>query len=243
MPLEDVSNYVQGVRDKVLLFDPLEVVDAGAGGKAAEDLRKRLGIGKEKGDKEPAAAGGDGVPIEPADFRVLAVDYDDQSVRYKDFRAAVQESRDGSKYADWPFQTEPIALNMVKHFERHGGNCLLWLDKWSSSRGIEPTGWTAIELGVHMRSIHDLATYDQINFGANACAENILLRVAQIVEAYRSDSKRPNWAAVKHISGLDDATESVPSSLCTNNAKRTKEEVEAENLRMRVWTPPGRPWR
>ena len=56
------------------------------------------------------------------DFRGLAVDYDEQGVRYKDFRAVVQESRGGSKYSDWPFQTEPIALTMVKHFERHGGS-------------------------------------------------------------------------------------------------------------------------
>ena len=155
-------------------------------------------------------------------------------MRYKEFRAAVHESRDGSKYPDWPFQTESIAMTMVKHFERHGGNCRLWLDKWSSSRGIEPTERTAIELGVHMRSIHYLATYDQINLGASAAAENTLLRVAQIVEAYRSDPKRPNWAALKHISGLDDAMYPVPSSLRTYNAKLTKEEVEAENLRMRM---------
>jgi hypothetical protein len=85
-----------------------------------------------------------------------------------------------------------------------------------------------------MRSIHYLATYDQINLGASAAAENMLLRVAQIVEAYRSDPKLPNWAAVKHISGLDDAMDPVPSSLRTYNAKLTKEEVEAENLRMRM---------
>ena len=91
----------------------------------------------------------------------------------------------------------------------------------------------AIELGVHMRSIRYLAAYDQINLGASAAAETILLRVAQIVEAYRSDPKRPNCAAVKHISGLDDAMDPVPSSLRTYNAKLTKEEVEAENLRMR----------
>ena len=85
-----------------------------------------------------------------------------------------------------------------------------------------------------MRSIHYLATFDQINLGASAAAENILLRVAQIVEAYRSDPKRPNWAAVKHISGFNDAMDPVPSSLWTFNTKLTKEELEAENLRVRL---------
>ena len=39
---------------------------------------------------------------------------------------------------------------------------------------------------------------------------------------------------VRHISGLDDAFDPVPSSLRTYNAKLTKEEVEAENLRLRL---------
>ena len=255
MPLEDVPSFVHEIRDKILLLDPLEIVDAGGEDKVAEDLRKRLGLDKE----EPPAGGAaghagtppvaDAGPIESIDFRVLAVDFDEQGMRYKEFRAAVHESRDGSKYLDWPFQTESIAMTMVKRFERHGGNCLLWLDKWSSSHGIEPTERTAIEFGVHMRSIHYLATYDRINLGASAAAENILLRVAQIVQAYRSAPKRPNWAAVKHISGLDDAMDPLPSSLRTYNAKLAKEEVEAENLMMKTMPPSrspqtrtGRPW-
>ena len=110
----------------------------------------------------------------------------------------------------------------------------MWLDKWLMSKGIEATERTAIELSVYMRTLNFLATYDQVNIPALAGAENILLRVAQIVEAYRSDPKRPNWASVRHISGLDDAFDPVPSSLRTYNAKLTKEEVEAENLRLRL---------
>ena len=41
--------------------------------------------------------------------------------------------------------------------------------------------------------------------GAIAGAENVLLRVAQIIEAYRTDPKRPNLFAVKHITATDDA--------------------------------------
>ena len=79
------------------MLDPLEIVDAGAADKAAEDLRKRLGLEKEgsPADGGAAPAGGtpaaDGGPVESVDFRVLAVDYDEQGLRDKDFRAAVQE--------------------------------------------------------------------------------------------------------------------------------------------------------
>ena len=98
---------------------------------------------------------------------------------------------------------------MVKHFERHGGHCLLWLDKWMGSRGIEPTDRRPSSLVCACARFHYMATYDQLNIGASTAAENTLLRVARIVEAYRSDPKRPNWASVKHLSGLDDAMDPV----------------------------------
>ena len=40
------------------------------------------------------------------------------------------------------------------------------------SRGIEPTEQTAIELGVHMRTVRYMATYNQLSIGASAAAEN-----------------------------------------------------------------------
>lgn len=123
---------------------------------------------------------------------------------------------------------------MLKHFERNGGNCLLWLDKWIMSRGLESGERTTIEMTVHMRTLHFLSTYDQLSMGAIAGAENVMLRVAQIVEAYRSDPKRPNWASVKHITATDDPMDPIPTTLRTYNAKLTKEEVEAENLRLRM---------
>ena len=105
---------------------------------------------------------------------------------------------------------------MASHFERHGGNCFRWLDKWMASWSIEAGARTAIELCVHMRTLHYVATYDQVNLGASAAMENMFLQVAQIVEAYRADAKRPNWAAFKHIGGFDDAMGPVLSSMRTH---------------------------
>ena len=246
MAVVDIPGFVRKCRDKLLAMDPLPSPAGATGGldgpsvPPARDLRERLGFGK---DEPPPAGPHDGVAIDEdvsgkgdgaPDFRVLPVDYDDQGVRYKAFRAAVSESRDGSKYKDWPFQTDGVALNMMKHFERHGGNPLLWLDKWLMTKGIEASERTAIELSVYMRTLIFLTTYDQVNVPALAGAENILLRVAQVVEAYRSDPRRPNWASVKHIAAIDDAFDPVPTSLRSYNAKLTKEEVEAENLRLRM---------
>ena len=255
MLLTEIPSFVRRARDTLLLLDPLPVprlggpepgVHDGAPLDAA-DLRSRLGLGGESPEARPkdaspavggaapaGAVGVDGADSVSADFRVLPVDYDDQGVRYKAFRTGVSEARDGSQYKDWPFQTAGVSLSMLKHFERNGGNCLLWLDKWVMSRGLEPSERTTIEMTVHMRTLHFLSTYDQLNMGAIAGAENVMLRVAQIVEAYRSDPKRPNWAAVKHITATDDPMDPIPTSLRTYNARLTKEEVEAENLRLRM---------
>ena len=258
MKLTEIPSFVRYARDTLLLLDPLPVPGHGVPEPGAhdgapldgEDLRSRLGLGgaadvpppKPDGDVPPGgggAPGGGGPVVDGAgtvatDFRVLPVDYDDQGVRFKPFRTGVSEARDGSKYKDWPFQTEGVSLNMLKHFERNGGNCLLWLDKWVMSRGLESGERTTIEMTVRMRTLHFLSTYDQLNMGAIAGADNVMLRVAQIVEAYRSDPKRPNWAAVKHITATDDPMDPIPTTLRTYNAKLTKEEVEAENLRLRM---------
>ena len=98
MPLDDVSSFVRQVRDKILLLDHLGIVDAGAAGKVAEDLRKPLGLEKEgtPADGGAAPAGGtlaaDGGPIESVVFRFLAVDDNDIS-RGCATRTSVRRSR------------------------------------------------------------------------------------------------------------------------------------------------------
>ena len=80
------------------------------------------------------------------------------------------------------------------------------------TKGIEANERTAIELSVYMRTLNFLTTYDQVSVPALAGAENILLRVAPVIKAYRSDLRRPNWASVKHIAAIDDAFDPVPTS-------------------------------
>ena len=58
-------------------------------------------------------------------------------------------------------------------------------------------------------------------------------RAAQNIEAYRADANRPAWHVVKHFGGTGDAFDPVPQCLRAYNAKRVKEEAEAENLRYR----------
>ena len=69
--------------------------------------------------------------------------------------------------------------------------------------------------------------------GASAGIEVLIRRVAQIVEAYRGGAQQPQWHTVKHFTGGEDALDPVPQSLKAFNARRVREEVEADNLRFR----------
>ena len=110
-------------------------------------MRNRLGFA---GEPLPGTAEvfGTGEPASefPADVRVLSVIFDDQGDRHKDWKAVVQESSDCSGYGDWPFEGEAVSLSMGRHFYRHDGTPLSWLDRWLPSRGIEEHERTAHEM-------------------------------------------------------------------------------------------------
>ena len=218
---------------------------AGIDGEPVEDdvlegLRVRLGDagGGQRGAAVASAPAG----ARPVDVRVLEVEYDDHGERYREWRSAVHESSDCTSYSDWPYDVESTALSMSKHFYKHGGSPLLWLDRWLASRSIEEHERTSHEMRCLMESLFYFGTYDQLNLGASAGVECLMRRAAQIIEAYRQDASRPAWHAVKHFGGGAQAMDPIPQSLRAHNAKKVREEVEAENLRLRtrgLQAPPG----
>jgi hypothetical protein len=161
------------------------------------------------------------------------VETDEQGERFKDWRRVVGESYDCSGFGDWPLEADAVALDMCKHFSKHGGNPLAWLDRWLSSKGVEAHERTAHEMSTLLRAVWYFGVYDQYNVGASAGMETLLRRVAQITEAYRHDATRPSWTAVRHFGGSVDAMDPVPLSLRAFNAKRAKEEADVENHRFR----------
>lgn len=107
-----------------------------------EDLLKSpgaalLGAGVRK-DKEEEAE-------ENSDARTLFVDFDEQGVRYKEWRRFVQESRDYS-YTDWPHEGPSTVLHTVKHMYKFGGDPRQWLQLWARQKGIYETDRVMHEL-------------------------------------------------------------------------------------------------
>ena len=61
------------------------------------------------------------------------------------------------------------------------------------AKGMNEGERTAIEMKTLMGRLHLAGTYDQVNSPSLVGLETISRRVAQIVEAYSSDSGKPKW--------------------------------------------------
>ena len=96
-------------------------------------LREKLGLPTE--DDAPE----DGPPAEEDDeVRTLAVSYDDQDVRYKQWRDACAQSR-VHQYPDFPLDGPVTALDLSKHMQRFGGDPANWMLQFCREKRIAPT--------------------------------------------------------------------------------------------------------
>ena len=185
--LESIAAWTDGRHD--LAATPRDGEVPGPRGDLLDDLRDRLGALPAEARVEaraPPGLPGTGVAADgPADVRVLSIDYDDQGERHKDWRSVVGESSECNTYQDWPLEGEAVSLQMCKHFLRHGGSPLLWMDRWAQSKGMQEHERTYHELRCLLRAVYHFGTYDQVNMGASAGIQVLIRRVAQIMEAYR----------------------------------------------------------
>ena len=111
-----------------------------------------------------------------------------------------------------------------------------WLSAFLKEFDIGNRERTAIELRTLCRVLWLNGTYDQCNGPALASIEEVSRRISQLIEAYASAgaSKTPNWSGVKHFTSTHSAGTVVPVALRTFAFRKVKEEVEAENLRLRA---------
>jgi hypothetical protein len=118
--------------------------------------------------------------ITEADARVLAVKYDNQGQRFRDFRDCVSLTNT-PQWTDWPVT---------------GPRTVVWCLKWMLHRAGSPLGWHQqwVQLGklsdkdpivrsheFACRGIESAACYDQLDLGALACFE-IFARQLQTCE-------------------------------------------------------------
>ena len=186
------------------------------------NLRNRLSIQFSTDEDNP-------VVQEPPDN--LWVEYDAHGDRHKAWRDFTREATfEISK--DWPFDDGRSALlYMVKHFEKHGGDGLSWLASWSRQKEISEHERTAIEMRCLVTCLHLSGTYDQLNSPCLASMETVACRIAQVVEGYSGEGGKPRWAGVHHYEGRTSAVDCIDTNLRAAVAKKTREELDLENLR------------
>ncbi len=88
---------------------------------------------------------------------------------------------------------------------------------------------------VLVRAMHFSGVYDNLNGPSLASIEELCLRLSQLIEAYSAgEAGRPSWHSVKHFTSSASSNNIVPTTLRTYALRKTKEEVELENLRLRA---------
>ena len=119
---------------------------------------------------------------------------------------------------------------MVKHFEKHGGDGLSWLASWLRQKEINEHERTSIEMRCLITCLHLSGTFDQLNSPCLASMEIVVRRIAQIIEAYSGEGGKPRWAGVHHYEGRTSAMDCIDPNLRAAVAKKTREELDLENL-------------
>ena len=66
----------------------------------------------------------------------LAVDYDEQGERFKEWRSVVAESREYG-YRDRPWEGPLTVLHTIKQTYKQGGNPKQWLLLWARTKGVQ----------------------------------------------------------------------------------------------------------
>lgn len=80
------------------------------------------------------------------DVRTLAVDYDEQGQRYKEWRLGCSEMFHNSDPDVTAIEGPPTFLHLAKHWHRHGGTPNSFFDKWLREKNVATTDRISYEL-------------------------------------------------------------------------------------------------
>ena len=233
---------LQKITDKVpKLGDVAPKPEASEERTELQDLRTRIGAARPSTDGPGGGAGAPAPKVADGnigeDVRTLRVTCDEQGDRYKDWRTFCREIyfsnfNDGyEKHREVP----NCSLDLFRNWSRYNFDPMQWLKDFLREYAIGPKERTAIESRMPVKAIWLSGPYDHLNGPSLACIEELSRRAAQLVEAYDSGhSGRPNWTGVKHFTATYHSGSVVPTQFWTYAHRKTKEEVEIENLRIRA---------
>ena len=105
------------------------------------DFRERLGLGDAKKDGPVKAE------EEDDEVRTLDVTWDDESVRYKNWRDTCAASQVHT-FSDFPLEGPITTLDLAKHMQKFGGDPSNWMMQFAREKHIAATDRTLHELKV-----------------------------------------------------------------------------------------------
>ena len=167
------------------------------------------------------------------DARCLVVDFDNQGIRFKEWRSLISEVKDYG-YDDWPFEGPATVTHLLKHMYKYGGDPKQWLEAWCRQKAISDQDRVKHELRCLMDVLHYGGTYDQLNLPILASFETVARRVQCIVDAYSAGGSSPDWGNAKLFTNYVGPDDVVMPQLRSWAARRGKEEVELYQARNRM---------
>lgn len=204
-----------------------ELIDAAEAVELVKARRGRIAVPVD--EPVPLASEEDGAP----DARCLAVDFDSQGIRFKEWRSLISEVKDYG-YDDWPFEGPATVTHLLKHMYKYGGDPKQWLEAWCRQKAISDQDRVKHELRCLMDVLHYGGTYDQLNLPILASFETVARRVQCIVDAYSAGGSSPDWGNAKLFTNYVGPDDVVMPQLRSWAARRGKEEVELYQARNRM---------
>ena len=168
------------------------------------------------------------------DARVLAIDYDSQGERYKEWKLVSQECEEYS-FKDWPFEGPLCTLHMVKQMQRSGGSPKQWLQAWARAKQVPEGDRIMFELRTLIEALEFGGSYDQLNLSSLAAFECLARRIAAIVDAFSAGSSNsPDWGAARIYTNYRGPEDVVMPQLKQWASKKGKEEIELHQARTKI---------
>ena len=169
------------------------------------------------------------------DARIMWVEVDEHGERHRNWKSVCQETST-HHFPDWEKRHEGphASLDLMKGFERTGGDSRLWYNLWCRESGVSAREKSGIEMKVLTETLWMAGCYDQVNIPALASLEMISRRICQLVEASAGgEPGKPNWDGVRYLAPSLSHTSVVPTALRSYAHRRLKEEMDMENSRLR----------
>eukprot|EP00435_Cladocopium_sp_Y103_P047592 s239_g14.t1 len=118
------------------------------------------------------------------DARTLGISRDQDGLRFKEFRVAVQEAKP-TEFSDWPVAGPRTVKYVINQMLDHGGSAMGHHQAWRTACKLQPTDGPAVEHEAWSKVLQTLMTYDQVDVTNLAGAEMIVRALQRIEEKHK----------------------------------------------------------